>query len=163
MSTQMDTDGDSTHGATEDTPADEMSISKDDAFHLLQNARRRAVLRYLLEHDDTERFVMRDVAEEVAAWEHDTTVQQLVSDERQRVYIALYQSHLPKLDEHGLIEYNQSRGVIEPKPLIAAVEPYLADGLHADDDLTVGDGESAMASNETKSGLSNAVSTLFSR
>jgi hypothetical protein len=163
MSTQMNSDGDATHSATEETSVEEMAITKDDAFHLLQNARRRAVLRHLLEHEDTERFVMRDVAEEVAAWEHDTTVQQLVSDERQRVYIALYQSHLPKLDEHDIIDYNQSRGVIEPKPLIAAVEPYLEEGLHADDDLTVDDVESPTGSNQTKSGLSNAVSTLFSR
>jgi hypothetical protein len=148
-----------THDASEERVT---SIAKDDAFHLLQNARRRAVLRYLLEHEDIERFVMRDVAEVVAAWEHDTTVQQLVSDERQRVYIALYQSHLPKLDEHGLIEYNQSRGVIEPKPLIAAVEPYLADGLHADDDLVAVPDEPRVDAHESSNGgLGTVVSSLL--
>ena len=163
MSTQMDTDDDATHDATEDTSTEEAGISKDDAFHVLQNARRRAVLRYLLEHEDTERFVMRDVAEEVAAWEHDTTVQQLVSDERQRVYIALYQSHLPKLDKHGIIDYNQSRGVVEKTELTAAFEPYIDDGLHADSDLTVGDVGDTEESDEGSSGLTNAVSTLFGR
>jgi hypothetical protein len=162
MSTQMDADGDSTQRAIDDRPTTD-GISKDDAFHVLQNARRRAVLRYLVEHDDTERFVMRDVAEEVAAWEHDTTVQQLASDERQRVYIALYQSHLPKLDEHGLIDYNQSRGVVEPKPLVAAVEPYLDEGLYADTELTVGDVGASTESGGSKSGLSNAVSTFLGR
>jgi hypothetical protein len=161
MSVQTNSDHDSKHSATEDAPEDEEGISKDDAFHILQNARRRAVLRYLAEHDDTDRFVMRDVAEEVAAWEHDTTVQQLVSDERQRVYIALYQSHLPKLDKHGIIDYNQSRGVVETTELTAAFEPYIDDGLHADSELTVPD--VAEESDDEQSGLTNAVSTLFSR
>lgn len=114
---------------------DRHAIAKDEAFHLLQNARRRAVLRYLLARPDADRFVMRDVTEAVAAWEHDTSVGALTSDERQRVYISLYQSHLPKLDEHGVVAYDQSRGIVEPRPLLAALEPFLEDGLDADDAL----------------------------
>ena len=160
MSTQMSATDESNEQTTDDSDSP-TSISKDDAFHILQNPRRRAVLRYLVEHEDTQQFVMRDVAEEVAAWEHDTTVQQLVSDERQRVYIALYQSHLPKLDKHGIIDYNQSRGVVETTELTAAFEPYIDDGLHADSELTVPD--VAEESTDEQSGLTNAVSTLFSR
>ncbi|KYH25239.1 hypothetical protein HAPAU_28250 [Halalkalicoccus paucihalophilus] len=70
---------------------------------------------------------MRDIAEQVAAWEHDTTVQQLTSDQRQRVYIALYQSHLPKLADFDLITYNRSRGVVERTPLADQVASYLQD------------------------------------
>lgn len=136
------------------------SISKDDAFHLLQNARRRAVLRYLIEHEGTARFRMRDIAEAVAAWEHDTTVQQLCSDERQRVYIALYQSHLPKLDEQGIIEYNQSRGVVEPEPLLGAVEPFLAEGLHAEDELVML-GAGIETDNASNGRFGTVVASLF--
>lgn len=113
------------------------ALPKDDVFHLLQNGRRRAVLRYLAEREE-ERFVMRDVAEAVAAWENDTTIQQLTSAERQRVYISLYQSHLPKLAEHGVIDYDQDRGTIEPTPLARVLEPYLGDGLEASQTLTAG-------------------------
>ena len=67
---------------------------------------------------------MREVAEHVAAWENDTTVAHLTSDERQRVYIALYQSHLETLEDAGVIEYNKSRGVIEPLPLLDYVASY---------------------------------------
>ncbi|WP_449267235.1 DUF7344 domain-containing protein [Halalkalicoccus paucihalophilus] len=103
----------------------ERSLSKDDTFHILQNERRRRVLQYL---SDTEGPVdMRDIAEQVAAWEHDTTVQQLTSDQRQRVYIALYQSHLPKLADFDLITYNRSRGVVERTPLADQVASYLQD------------------------------------
>ena len=108
------------------------TLAKDDLFHILQNSRRRAVLRYLLAHPKREQFVMRTVTEAVAAWEHGTPINQLSYQPRQRVYIALYQCHLPKLDQHGLIDYDRERGFIEPTRLIHVVAPYLEDGLHAE-------------------------------
>jgi hypothetical protein len=99
------------------------TLSKDDTLHILQNERRRRVLQYLSEADGA--VDMRDIAEQVAAWEHGTTVQQLTSDQRQRVYIALYQSHLPKLADFGLITYNRSRGVVERTPLADQISWYL--------------------------------------
>ncbi|WP_254529086.1 DUF7344 domain-containing protein [Natrinema gelatinilyticum] len=106
-----------------DSPAEEPAFSKDDIFHLLQNERRRLVLRYLRGTEGPVR--MRDVAEQVAAWEHDTTVEELTSTQRQRVYIPLYQSHLSKLDEVGVIDYQQNRGIVERKPLADQFERYL--------------------------------------
>ena len=101
----------------------QQAFSKDEIFHILQNKRRRDVLRYLERVEG--RVEMRDIAEQVAAWEHDTTVEALTSKQRQRVYIALYQAHLPKLDEKGIIEYNQSRGYVERTPLASQLLPYL--------------------------------------
>lgn len=106
------------------TDTAEPDLTKDEIFHILQNDRRRGVLRFMQDTDDPVR--MRDVAEQVAAWEHDTTVQRLSSKERQRVYIPLYQSHLPKLDQAGVIDYQQSRGIVERKPLADVFDPYLA-------------------------------------
>lgn len=105
--------------------ADEESdeLEKDEIYHLLQNERRRNVLEYLRDREGP--VQMRDIAEQVAAWEHDTTVQALMSDQRQRVYIALYQAHLPKLDEKGIIDYNQSRGIVEKKPRAAELIAHL--------------------------------------
>jgi hypothetical protein len=112
----------STDSVQEDSCA---TLARDDVFHLLQNQRRRLVLRYLTEHDSGTSIEMREVAEQVAAWENDTTVALLTSDARQRVYIALYQSHLPKFDESGVIEYNQDRGMIEPQASLSQLEPYI--------------------------------------
>lgn len=98
------------------------SISKDELFHLLRNSRRRAAVRYLRGREGP--VPMRDVAEQVAAWEHDTTVSGLSSDERQRVYVALYQSHLDTLADAGVIEYDKPRGVVEPRPLLDRVAAY---------------------------------------
>ncbi|RBI60821.1 hypothetical protein DMJ13_16795 [halophilic archaeon] len=68
---------------------------------------------------------MRDIAEQVAAWENGTTVARLSSDERQRVYIPLYQSHLPKLDEEGVVNYDQNRGTVERTELANQFDKYL--------------------------------------
>ncbi len=117
-----------TDGDDEAEPASS-ELTEDQIFHILQNERRRNVLRYLQDTDEPVR--MRDVAEQVAAWEHDTTVEALTSDQRQRVYIPLYQSHLPKLDSEAIIDYQQSRGIVERRSSAAQLEPYLDVG---DDD-----------------------------
>jgi DNA-binding transcriptional ArsR family regulator len=126
MMSTLDT-GDTVEGEESSEPS---SLSKDDTFHILQNERRRRVLAYLADTDGP--VDMRDIAEQVAAWEHDTTVQQLSSDQRQRVYIALYQSHLPKLADFGLIHYNRSRGIVERTPLADEVTAYLLSDTSAD-------------------------------
>lgn len=102
-------------------------LDLDTTFHLLQTERRRLALRYLFERERAGETVveMRDVAEQVAAWEHDTTVEELESDQRQRVYVGLYQTHLPKLDQHDVIDYEQSRGWIELQPESRSLETYL--------------------------------------
>ena len=115
--------------------ADEEAFGPDDVFHLLQNQRRRRVLRCLRDVDGT--VAMSDVAEQVAAWEHDTTVDALTSNQRQRVYIALYQRHLPKLDDMDVVDYNQSRGLVTPQPRADRVIEYLD---LATDDGPVGGG-----------------------
>jgi len=104
-------------------PSTEPELSQDDVFHLLQTPRRRYVLPYLKEHEGPAE--MREIAEQVAAWENDTTVAALTSDERQRVYIPLYQSHLPKLDEEGVVEYDQNRGIVERTELANRFDRYL--------------------------------------
>ncbi|MEM4780367.1 MAG: hypothetical protein QXG03_02200 [Halalkalicoccus sp.] len=107
-------------------------LDRDLLFHLLANRRRRAVLYYLAEHDS--RVSMRTLAERIAAWEHGTTVRQLGSDQRQRVYIALYQSHLPKLDGAGVIAYDQARGIVERADRADQLDGYVLDNPYESTD-----------------------------
>lgn len=86
------------------------TLSKDVIFELLKNRRRREVLAYLVEAEGT--VTLGELAEQIAAWENDTSVHALSSDQRKRVYVALYQTHLPKMDEAGIVEYDQDRGLI---------------------------------------------------
>jgi len=113
-------------------PGPAEKLPHDVVFHILQNERRRYVLKYLQGRDEPVR--MCDVAEQVSAWEHDTTVEQLTSKQRQRVYIPLYQNHLTKLDEEGVIDYNQSRGIVERNPIADQFDPYLDADEFVDED-----------------------------
>jgi len=115
--------------ATDESPSDESEsddeLTRDDLFHVLQCRRRRLVLKYLHEYPGDEPADMSDIAEHIAALEHDTTVDSLRSKQRQRVYIALYQSHLPKMDDAGVINYNQDRGLVEATELADSFDGYL--------------------------------------
>lgn len=69
---------------------------------MLQNRRRREALGHL--NDCGGPVSTRELADWVAAREHETTPEALRPEERQRVYISLYQSHLPVLEEHGVVD-----------------------------------------------------------
>ncbi|MDS0477767.1 hypothetical protein [Natrinema sp. 1APR25-10V2] len=116
---------DAVDGPTRASDSDGVSsdLSLDDIYHLLQTKRRRDVLRYLRDAEGPVR--LRELAEQIAAWEQETTVDNLTSDERQRVYISLYQSHLPKLDNHGIVDYDKDRGRVEATPLANRLDSYL--------------------------------------
>lgn len=68
---------------------------------------------------------MGTLAEIVSAKEHETTVAELTATQRQRVYVPLYQNHLPELDTKGFIEYDQSRGIVRSTGRLEVFRPYL--------------------------------------
>ena len=110
---------------------EEDSLSKDVIFELLKNRRRREVLQYLLETEET--VTLGELAEQIAAWENDTEVTALSSDQRKRVYVALYQTHLPKMDDAGIIEYDQDRGLIDLSDNADLLMMYLDTDSHRTD------------------------------
>ena len=97
--------------------------SLDLIFGILKNGRRRRVLKYLRDADGE--VTLSDLAEHIAAIENDTTPKQLTSSQRKRVYVGLYQCHLPKMDDAGVVDYNQARGLIEPTDRMVHFEEYL--------------------------------------
>ncbi|WP_227352766.1 DUF7344 domain-containing protein [Haladaptatus salinisoli] len=106
--------------STDGTPQE---LSEDLIFDVLKNRRRRYTLHYLKQQGRP--VELSELAEQVAAWEHDTTVEGLSANERKSVYTSLYQTHLPKLADAGIVEYNQSRGVVELSENAAQLEGYL--------------------------------------
>ncbi|MFO7927740.1 hypothetical protein [Natronomonas sp.] len=94
-----------------------------DVFELLKNERRRRVIRFLNKQEDGV-TTLNVMAEHIAALENDIDVSQLSSSQRKRVYIGLYQCHLPKMDEYGVIDFQKNRGIITLKNT-AQIEPYL--------------------------------------
>ena len=106
--------------------SDTESLPLDQVFEVLKNSRRREVLKYLKGRDGS--VSLSDLAEHVAAIENDTTVKALSSSQRKRVYVGLYQCHLPKMDDMDIVNFDQNRGRIE----LAANADQLDDYLDTD-------------------------------
>ena len=86
-------------------------LSLDHVFGILKNKRRRRVLRFLKETEGT--VSLSETAEQIAAQENDKDVAQISSAERKRVYVGLYQCHLPKMDSMDIVSFNKPRGTID--------------------------------------------------
>jgi len=99
------------------------NLEKGEIFDLLKNSRRRSIIQYLRANDGYAE--LNDVAEHIAADENDITVRELSSDQRKRVYIGLYQCHLPKMDTLGVIEYDKNRGTIELQDSVSQLLVYM--------------------------------------
>jgi DNA-binding transcriptional ArsR family regulator len=98
-------------------------LSKDTIFSMLSNQRRRYVLYHL--HRTSGTVPLRDLAEQIAAWENDVPIPELNYKQRKRVYTSLHQTHLPKLDEAGIVAYDRDRGTIRLADRAAELDGYL--------------------------------------
>ena len=98
-------------------------LSKGEVFEVLRNQRRRYVLQYLKQ--DERAVELGDLAQQVAAWEYETTLEEVTPEQRKRVYTTLQQTHLPKMDSSGILSFDSDRGVIEPTERTAELNIYL--------------------------------------
>lgn len=91
------------HSKTDTTAKPGAESSFDGIFHILSNKRRRYTLHYLMQTQDGTAS-KREISRRIAAWENGIPLKEVTPDMRKRVYIALHQSHLPKMEESGLLE-----------------------------------------------------------
>jgi len=98
-----------------DEPADDVSA----AFDLLSDARRRGVL-YAAERG--EQTTVEELAERISTWLSDGEGARRDSSVR----LSLIHTHLPKLADAGVVEYDRERGTVELAGGATDLEPYLA-------------------------------------
>lgn len=111
------------HGSVrvgESTP----DVSDDVIFDILRNRRRRIALEHLRTKGIGTRVSLDELATTVAARENDCTQEELTSKQRKRTYVALKQSHLPKLADAGVIDYEPDRGWIALTERAAVCDVY---------------------------------------
>lgn len=99
MSTKQDQ---STPDPTFDSTAQSPEPTRDELFHVLRNRRRRYAIHHL--ERAGEPVDVGELATQIAAWENDVPVEAVTSKQRRRVYNALQQTHVPELDDTGLVE-----------------------------------------------------------
>lgn len=86
-----------------DAPMDEAEY-----YDLLTNGRRRACIAHLLSTDGA--VSVSDLVDSVAAAEADGDVGQ---QHRKSIYVSLRQTHLPRLAEHDVVDFDTDRNVVE--------------------------------------------------
>jgi hypothetical protein len=105
--------------------SDPTTLPLDQVFEVLKNSRRRQTLHYL--RSNGREATLSELAERIAAVENDTTVDAISSSQRKRVYVGLYQCHLPKMDDMDIVDFDKNRGTIELAANADQLAPYLDD------------------------------------
>ncbi|SNZ18328.1 hypothetical protein SAMN06269185_3329 [Natronoarchaeum philippinense] len=88
-----------------------IDLAPDDVYTVLSAERRRHVL-LILDGNVAGKVPLRELARQVASRETDTERSAVSTDSIQPTYVSLYQSHLPVLDRHGAVEWDQELNLI---------------------------------------------------
>lgn len=99
--------------------------NKDEVYFALSNYRRRFVLEYLAENGGP--CQLRELVEALAAWENSIDATMTSSVQRKRAYVSLRQTHLPKLDDLDLIDFDAGRGIVTIGERFQLTAPHLGD------------------------------------
>lgn len=90
----------------------------------IRNTRRRYALYYLYRQNQPVPFA--DLVDQVAAWENCTTPDEVTTDQRNSVYAALKQLHLPYLEERNLVTIDHEHDRLESRLRDVGVKLSLA-------------------------------------
>lgn len=112
---------------------EDSDLTQDEIFEILSNERRRFILFYLKTRGSP--VGLMELVEELAAQEEDTKAEAVSEQARKRVYVSLYQTHVPRLEEVGLVTYDPDTKMVSLANDAEAVESYL-DVDEADSDTS---------------------------
>lgn len=105
---------------------DTEKLTREVVFDLLNSPRRRFVIHFLSTQQES--IQLQSLADQVAAWEDGVPVDELTAEQKKRIYVSLYQTHVPKLVKVGLITFDKETGIVEITDRVAELTHYLADG-----------------------------------
>lgn len=78
-------------------------LELDHVYTSLAHPRRRYLCYTLLEDDE---WTLTELAVKIAAWENDVSEDAVTDEQRDRVYVSLFHSHVPKLVEEGIVTFD---------------------------------------------------------
>ncbi|WP_224447829.1 DUF7344 domain-containing protein [Haloprofundus salilacus] len=95
----------------------------DAVFRVLENPRRR----YVLYHLQTCRYpaTLSEVAEQVALWETRETPETLPEETLEQIHADLHHSHLPKLADAGIVDYDADANVVTMAECTRPLDEFL--------------------------------------
>ena len=106
-------------------------LELDEVFAALGHPRRRYLV-YTLANGGSE-ATLPELAAKIAAWEEGIPAGEVSEENRKRVHVSLYHSHVPKLADLGIIEYHEGEDSIVRARNTTQVEAVL-DGAGAEFD-----------------------------
>lgn len=104
-----------------DDGEDPDELRKEDIHTVLSNTRRRIVIECLREHGGA--MDARELSERIAAVE--TGEDPPPRNIRQSAYVSLHQTHLPKLDDLDIVEYDSTSKQVELQEMSDEVAVYM--------------------------------------
>jgi hypothetical protein len=96
-------------------------LAETEIHDILRNDRRRRVIEHLQESVGT--VTLRELAETIAA--HESGASPPPRPVRESVYNSLHQTHLPKLDDEGVVDYDEHRKTVDLRPGARDVNVYM--------------------------------------
>lgn len=99
--------------------------SLDVLFGMLANHRRRCALHCLERFEGA--LALADLAEEVAVRENETPISEISPEEVKRIYMSLYHTHIPKMEEANVVHYSQETDIVALSENSEQLGPYLQD------------------------------------
>lgn len=88
-------------------PSDDIALN--DRYRVLSHPERRRVLEFLDEHESV---TLPDLAEYVACCKYETRLRDIPDDDVLAVYISLWHVHIPKMEEAGMLVYDQESDIV---------------------------------------------------
>ncbi len=104
-------------------PPTTRKLSPETAFELMASPRRRHAVAVLVDADGP--LDARTVARRVAARREDVRPEAVADERVDRTVLSLCHAHLPKLDEAGVVTYDDASGRVELGAASDAVEPLV--------------------------------------
>ena len=99
------------HLSWTDPPVSQSIIELDHVYEALSHPRRRYLCYSLLERTE---WSLMDLATKIAAWEHDIDEAETTEHQCERVYVALYHAHVPRLVDDDIIHFDERQEIITP-------------------------------------------------
>lgn len=102
---------------------DRDQLTRDTVYDILSSPRRRYVLYYLRREGGPVKLT--DLADELAEWEYETPGEELTKQQRKRMYVSLYQTHVPRLASAGVIDYDSDTGTIRLTDRVYELDQFM--------------------------------------
>ena len=98
------------------------SLSKETIYEILSNQRRRFTIHALKYSDHA--MELNEISKRVTAWEQNTEMSAISYDQLRSVYTSIKNTHLPVLEENGLVRYDAETKMVAPTEALDGLDVY---------------------------------------